>query len=603
MRRNSFLPLLMTAVVAFAAYLLIPAGDGMGADGPELFSGILRLPKDQAKMVPSANLTVDHQVTVTVPATRVPGLEPDAWRVVTIANDDAGPLTRAVTLALAEELTRRGAVAVIDAQGQAPLPMPADRVLRVATLAADPPGERPRALNATVRVRQEPILLPAGHPAAGLQGASGVPTMEFIIAHRSEPDRSPPRWATWYAGVGRAIAGAALQPLGVADGLPAEWDRPRVVPPAPVESRRFARPAFLWLLAVVPVFLVLRWLAWRRLPTDHPARARRRSWLRPVLLAVGLAAVAVMSAQPQRRPPPPSPTAPDGPWTRHLPIPPQLEVLRWRGAYEDDLVRGWTGRIVGTTTFDRAGRPIPAIQPVLKLLAKYDVEPGQAAAAASDRWQEASEPGSPVRIFTRHKDGAEELFSIAEDPAGWDCVLWQELSRPASEIDAWTTAATDPDTARAARRKLRRHLLSPRLPADQAAEAVALLRRDPDAAEVAMLAETPFATEGEKRFAQAARWCFGREAEPPHADATPGWKVLPRGMPVLMSSRPAMVQVEETFVLVLAGAKGAGLVVARSPAGSARQELATDRPFTMALPGGATLAIGRKGEELEIVAR
>ena len=602
MRRNSFLPLIMTALVAFAAYLLIPAGDGMGADGPELFSGILRLPKNQAKMVPSATLAVEQSVHVTVPATRVPGLEPDAWRVVTIANDDGLPLTRAVTLALAEELTKRGAVAVIDAFGQAPLPMPADRVLRVATLSADQPGERPRALNAIIRIRQEPIALPAGHPAVALQGASGVPVFEFTIAHRSEPDTSPPRWATWYAGVGRAVASAALEPLGVAVDLPSEWDRPRVVVAA-VDQRRYRRPGFLWLLVAVPLMIAARWWAWRRLPVDHPTRARRFAWLRPVLLAGGLIAGALLLADPVRGPAIASPSVSDGAWAKHLPIPPQMEVLRWSGACEDDLVRGWTGRVIGKTTFDRASRPIPAIQPVLKLLAKYDVEPGTES-PVTDRWQEQSAPGSAVRTFARHKDGAEELFSIAEDATGWDCVLWQELTRPATEIDQWTTAATEPDTARAARRRLRRHLLSPRLPADQFAEAVAVLRRDPDAAEVAMLAETSVATEGEKRFAHAARWCLGREAEPPSVtDAEPPWKVVPLGMPVVMSSRPCLLQVGESYILVLAGAKGAGLVIARSAAGSARKKLTTEVPFAMTLPGGGTLTITPTGNDLEVVAR
>ena len=602
MRRNSFLPLIMTALVALAAYLLIPKGDGIGVGGPEVFSGILRLPKKQEKMVPSAPLTVEQTVTVTVPASRVLGIEPDAWRVVTISNEDTLPSTRAVTLALAEELTKRGVVVVVDAMGQSPLPMPGDRVLRIATLAAEDIGTHPQAFTATIRVRQEPIVLPAGHPAVGLQGAAGVPVIEFTIAHRSIPEAASPRWSQWYAGVGRAIAGDALTQLGVATDVPAEWDRPRVVV-AVRDTRRFERPAWLWLLAAVPLLLVARRWAWRRLPEDHPTRRRRFAWLRPVLLSGGLIAGAVVFARPLRPAPVASSTTPDSAWSKHLPIPPQLEVLRWRGACEDDLVRGWTGRVVGKTTLDRAGRTIPAITPVLKLLSKYEAKPGKED-AESDRWQERSDPGSAVRTFTRHKDGAEELFSIAEDASGWDCVLWQELTRPASEIDAWTTAATEPDRARAARRRLRRHLLSPRLPEDQFAEVVAVLRNDPDAAEVAMLAETPVATAGEKRFAHAARWCYGREAEPPAVtDGEPPWKVVPLGMPVLISSRPCLLQIGESHVLVLAGAKGAGLVIARSATGSARMELKTDTPFTLALPGGGTLAIERKGDDLEIVAR
>lgn len=596
--RNSLLPLALTALVALVAVLLIPEGKGMGSEGPELSAGILRLPKKAEKMVSAAPLEATWEVERGAVA-RAPGLEPEPWRVVGIAADDREPLTRAVVLGLAEELTVRGGVAVIDVQGQAPAPIPLDRVLRVATVRADPLGAQPGPWGGSVRVRQRAVLLPAGHPAAGLQGAAGVPERELVVEHRGRP-RELAQWPQWWAAVGRGTAGEILRELGVGERLPVEWDRAPVPPrPEPGPLFAFHRPAWLLVALLAPAFLLLhRWIR-RRLPADHPAHQRRFAWLRPVLYAVAAVAVAARMSEPRIRSEPVAAPNAHG-WTTHLPFPIQADVLRWQGAFEDDLVRGWTGRIAGTTTLDRKLEEQSALEPVLKVLAKYTVEEGQQ--DTRDRWVEVSAPGAGVRTFRREKDGVEELMSLAATGDGWDCVLWQERARPASVLDDWTRAAKAGDDA--ARRRLRRHLLSPRLPQDQFTEIVEFLRRDPDAAEVAMLAETPVAWPGERGFARAARWVLGRE-ETPVAEGDQGermWTSLLAGVPNRTDARPLLVQVRETLALLLPTA-GGGVVIARSPAGRAEFALPASGTAVFDLPGGGALAVQRDEQGLTLTGR
>ncbi|MBA3686914.1 MAG: hypothetical protein H0W72_16975, partial [Planctomycetes bacterium] len=184
--RNSLLPIAMTLLVALVAVLLIRPGDILGAKGPEIFSGIFRLPKDAKRMVPSLALQAENRITAELGVGLAAGIEPDSWRTVVVAAADATEVTRAVVLALAERLTERGCMVIIDVDGKQPLPIGCDRMLRVSRVAGDPP-EAPGACAFTVRFEQSAPRFPAGHPAADLAGALGTSDQSLVVAHSSAP--------------------------------------------------------------------------------------------------------------------------------------------------------------------------------------------------------------------------------------------------------------------------------------------------------------------------------------------------------------------------------------------------------------------------------
>jgi len=579
--RNSFLPVIGVMMVAIIAMLAIPRDHEMGQDGPQITAGILRLPKDQRKMVQAAPLQAGNVATVVNSPARVLGLEPDAWRVVTIVAGDNRILTRTVVLGLAEQLTLLGSVAIISEATKPPMPLAPDRVLTITTSDERLPDVAGGPCSGTVHIHQEPVALPDAHPASGLQGSTGVARIDLRIDHTSSgPGGSRPRWAEWFAAVGRSIGDQIIASLAGPTGLPQEWDRAR--PGAMLSDAgtwTFGNPQALYFILVIPVYLLLRLTMLKRLPVDHRQRAGRWRLLRPIGMSVVLLVLAVASSQPHRRPDIVSSSDPLITWTKHLPIAPSMDVLRWRGCFADDLVRGWVGRIGGTTALDRGGKSIPAETQVLAWLGKYAVDDQHEDVS---RWQEDPSPSTGQRIWRHEKDGNEECFLLAKDDHGFDCVLWQEQTRGASVQARWLEAAEDPTYARAARRLLRRHLLCPRIPDDQRAEAAVVLRRNPDAAEVAMLAELPDASEGEKDFARAARYAYGREVEAPTVE-DPKWTRLTRGSAVTLDGRPTLLQAGDTYVLVLYRPDGGGEVVVRSSASWVRVPIGMDGTATVSL--------------------
>lgn len=596
--RNSFLPIVGVVLLTVACFWLIPDGLGDGAEGPQVQAGILRLPKDRKLLVASAAIPVEQEVLTRTVGAPPPGLEQEGWRVVAIALDDTVPLTRAVALALGERLTELGAVAVFDVPDAALLPTPPDRVLRVRS----EDGGRPAAdgsLSGIVSIHQHEVRLPARHPAAGLMEASSVQERSWRIKHQSTPSAGvawPHRWAA----IGRALADTVLKDLGVLDRLPQEWDRMRpVVPAGKAIPYAWHQPGRLWLLFAVPVFLIVRILASRRLPADHRSRTGWRSW-RPWIIATALTVMIVISSGPYRV----GPTARDVPlssWSVHLPLPPNLEVLRWNGCFEHDLVRGWVGRIQGKTTADRMGRPISALEPLQRLLSKKQADDGAAREAEDGLWREEIAPFPDALLFGRNRGGVDEFILVLPDDEGWDCVLWQEQGRANTVQASWLDAVDEPELVRVARRKLRRHLLTPRIPADQHDEAVELLREDPDVTEVAMLAELPTATAGEKIHAATARWVLGRSDRPTAGERT--WAVLSAGETVAVDGRPLLFAVGDAVGLVLLGPDGRGELVLRDATGVSSAPIADAQGASITRPDGITVSIVRQTEGWQLSIR
>jgi len=559
--RNSVLPILGMLAIGLACLWLIPDGTGDGAEGPQVQSGILRLPKNTKKLITSANVDMENFILSESSGQPQPGIEGGRWRVVGIALDDNKPLTRAIALGLGERITELGGVAVFDLHDAPALPTPPDRVFRVSSLEGGTPTEQ-GDLTGIVQVHQQEVRLPPTHPAASLMEAPLVQEITLRLEHRSKP-LSGIAWPARWAAIGRGMAETVLTQWGAGQRLPADWDRLRpVAPVGRMIPYDWWQPSRLWFLLAVPLFLVVRLTATLRLPAGHRSRGGWRQW-RPWIIATALTVMVIISAGPHRI----QPTAKDVPlqsWAGHLPLPPNLAVLRWTGCFEQELVRGWVGRIQGLTTTDRMGGEIPTLQPLLKLLAKKTADP-ETGGSDDGLWRKQAATDPQATLFARTRGGLDEFIMAIPDAEGWDCVLWQEQPRANSLHQTWLDLASDPEEdpllVRLARGKLRRHLLTPRIPEDQQAEALKVLRQNPDAAEVAMIAELPSAMAGEDQAAALAKWVVGRASRPESAGGS--WTHFDPRDQVIVDGRPFLFTVGEGAGLALISPNQHGELIVR----------------------------------------
>ena len=210
--RNSLLPILMIVVTVATSLWLIRGGAERGMGGPAVFAGIHKLPTKTSKLTPSTPLETTQDLSGNVPAGT------DGWRVLLLAGDEQTPLTNTVLLALAEEATRRGCIAVLEPhnrEASEPLPLGADGMLRITSTSAVLPVGGPGAIDFTTRLELVTVGVPADHPAA--RWFPDLPLAEptvLIIRHRSTPTGAA-TWPTWYAAIGRAVATAALDRLAI----------------------------------------------------------------------------------------------------------------------------------------------------------------------------------------------------------------------------------------------------------------------------------------------------------------------------------------------------------------------------------------------------
>jgi hypothetical protein len=114
-------------------------------------------------------------------------------------------------------------------------------------------------------------------------------------------------------------------------------------------------------------------------------------------------------------------------WQSLLPMPPQANPVRWAGAFQDELVRGWIGRIDGTTVGTADGRGESALAPLERRL--------------STKWTEQAAHGA-MRIW-KHNPPDSAWFSVTAtaDPVGWDLAYWTERDDPVSWYQGWIAAA------------------------------------------------------------------------------------------------------------------------------------------------------------------
>lgn len=254
--RNSALPIVSAVflVILFIAIESRHPSEAPGRFGPELEAGIFRMPTKARLRIASADLDASAAVTVEAPA-GADAAAAERWRAVVVSAEDREPLTNAVVLGLAEQLTEHGCVVIVDTVGGTPLLMAADRAVSVATREAKLPAVPGGECTATIAIADRLLSFPSDIPAAHAQPAAAAPLIaRFSLAYRSQgKGQVEPSWAAWYAGVGRGLAADVVHAI-VPAGLPAVVD---------AEHRQLVGlPAFVdWdsALPIPPRVDVLRW--------------------------------------------------------------------------------------------------------------------------------------------------------------------------------------------------------------------------------------------------------------------------------------------------------------------------------------------------------
>ncbi len=362
--RNSLIPLVAAVLLFGVGLLLIRPNVERGQGGPQVSAGILRLPKRDPIRTTSAPLAGTTTAKLER-GTRDDGL----WRVVVVIGDDREAATRAAMLALGEELFTAGITSVMDpvlgaSEPTPPLPLPADRIIRVSTRNADIAATPDGAWHASVAFDVCEPRLPTGHPADTLQPPPVSSETVVLVEHEGRPGAGlSPTWPQRWAATGRSIATAMLATL---------------LPPSGLQ-----RP-------------------------EHP---------------------------------------PISDWGTPIPFPPTTPELRWRGAFQHDLVRGWIGRISGRTVSTGTGGSEPAVEPLLRQLQRGKWEAG----SDTDGW----------RQWSRLRDGQHQHVAIRDEGDGWTCTTWTERPDVGGLVDGWLAAAANGEAQ--ATEHLRRLLATPGL--------------------------------------------------------------------------------------------------------------------------------------------
>jgi hypothetical protein len=243
--RNSLIPVLAAVVLFAGGLLLIRPNVDRGQGGPEVNAGILRLPKRDPLRTASIELAGSTTASLEM-GTRDDGL----WRVVVVAGGDREPTTRAAMLALGEALYAADMIAIMDpvlgaSEPTPPLPIPADRCIKVSTRAASIGASPTDEWRATIVFELSEPRLPEDHPGAGLQPPPAGQTARVVVEHAGRPAADiqagwPGRWAATGRSIVQAMLGSLLPPSGLhrpAGMPPADWGSPVPFPPTTAELR------------------------------------------------------------------------------------------------------------------------------------------------------------------------------------------------------------------------------------------------------------------------------------------------------------------------------------------------------------------------------
>lgn len=238
--RNSLFPIALAVLVCgLGLWSIRPSvGVSRGQGGPELDAGILGLPTRRPIR------TASERLSGTTTGRLEQGAPDDGrWRVVVVSGADHEPMTRAVMLALGEMLYQADCVVILDPLRQGaipapPLPLPADRVVRITSTQVTGTEQLAGAWSATVALDLWQPRLPEDHPATAWQPPAEAAPARCVVAHHGSPaPDATGGWPERWAATGRAIAQAACDSLLKPGGVHpppitlADWDSTLPGPP------------------------------------------------------------------------------------------------------------------------------------------------------------------------------------------------------------------------------------------------------------------------------------------------------------------------------------------------------------------------------------
>jgi hypothetical protein len=219
--KNSLLPVVMVVAVAVLALYSLRGQAQPGMHGPDIFPGIFRLPKKDKFPVISAPAKFDNQIEAHGPTL---SNNPETWRVVLLSAQDRAPMTRAVVLSLAEQLTKHGSVVIVDPAEAPAFPMGCDRIINVATVTDENPRALGDAMRAQLEIQVQLARFAPTHPAAALFRDEGNTTQQKIsLRFNAKPQASVDGWPQWWSACGRQAAQELLSACAPG-GIPAVSD-------------------------------------------------------------------------------------------------------------------------------------------------------------------------------------------------------------------------------------------------------------------------------------------------------------------------------------------------------------------------------------------
>jgi hypothetical protein len=195
-----------------------------------------------------------------------------------------------------------------------------------------------------------------------------------------------------------------------------------------------------------------------------------------------------------------------GEWPSQVPQQPEHQVLRWYSAFQAPLVRGWWGGLIGQNILLKA-----------KDRSTWTVLDEHLSRGGWSRAEDAVSTESTA--WTRSGGDALQRFIAEPGDFGWDVGTIQVFDGAVLRHRQWLAQAKAGDPT--ARVQLRRHLLSPALPAQQQNEAIAILRDGTDAREAALIGLHPAATPAEQTVSAWLAWLRERGPRPEDTSVIP----------------------------------------------------------------------------------
>jgi hypothetical protein len=117
-------------------------------------------------------------------------------------------------------------------------------------------------------------------------------------------------------------------------------------------------------------------------------------------------------------------------WPTPLPAPPFIEPLRWFGALQQELVRGWIGEIAGLESIDEHGEHLASIVRLERALARARVVKEAA-------WTLDEHSNDSLRMWNRDPD----CLLATRRADGWDVILWQQRAGIVALYRRWVDEA------------------------------------------------------------------------------------------------------------------------------------------------------------------